>query len=456
MKCGINNRVGSQSASAMVLEGPEFRSRVLDEEGNFRQAEFDKIWPHLRVLARSSPTDKYWLVNGLKATRLEGQEQIVAVTGDGTNDGPALKSADVGFAMGITGTAIAKEASDIILMDDNFEAIVSAVKWGRNVYDNIGKFLQFQLTVNIVAVTICFVGALKDQESPLSTVQMLWVNLIMDSLASLALATELPTDSLLERKPYPKSRSLLSKVMLRFMFGHAVYQLSVLFALMWAGYSMLGLEDESEHNHKYRNTVIFNTFVMMQIFNEINARRVNGELNVFRGLFDSRIFLSIIITTFIVQALLVTYGGSSIRAVPIKIKDWVICVVFGAGSLPWNVVLHFVVPKSFLKEKDVSQVAMNQIAPDPDKDVNDGNESDSENNDSPRIPDSPVYTPRETIIRSSNGYNVRVPTSNGVTLPPMTPRMPGKLDLSSVKQQGKVAGTPHPKKSGGFTGVTPG
>ncbi|KAH9148352.1 hypothetical protein AeNC1_019406, partial [Aphanomyces euteiches] len=126
----------------------------------------------LRVLARSSPKDKHTLVSGLKIAG-----EVVAVTGDGTNDAPALKKADVGFAMGICGTAVAKDASDIILMDDNFKSIVNAVKWGRNVYDSIAKFLQFQLTVSLVAVTTAFIGAVVLEESPLTAVQLLWVNL---------------------------------------------------------------------------------------------------------------------------------------------------------------------------------------------------------------------------------------------------------------------------------------
>jgi len=154
----------------------------------------------LKILARSTPEDKYMLVLGL---RDEGS--VVAVTGDGTNDAQALRRADVGFAMGISGTDVAKEASEIVLLDDNFTSMVTAVKWGRNIYANVRKFLQFQLTVNVVAMFIVFSGGVLFGDTPLTSVQMLWVNLIMDTFAALALATEPPRADILKDQPYQRT-----------------------------------------------------------------------------------------------------------------------------------------------------------------------------------------------------------------------------------------------------------
>jgi hypothetical protein len=189
---------------------------------------FRKIYPHLAVLARCSPEDKYLLVTGI-----QGEDQVVAVTGDGTNDAPALTKADVGFAMGIAGTDVAKGASDIILMDDNFSSLVVALEYGRSVYDNVRKFLQFQLTVNVVAMFIVFLGAVILKDAPLNAVQMLWVNLIMDTFAALALATEPPEGNVLTRKPYAKSAAIVTDVMWRNVFGHAIYQSVVLIVLIF-------------------------------------------------------------------------------------------------------------------------------------------------------------------------------------------------------------------------------
>ena len=191
---------------------------------------FKKVAQNLKVLARSSPTDKYLMATGLKTLN-----HVVAMTGDGTNDAPALKKADIGFAMGITGTEVAKEAAGIILLDDNFASIVTAMKWGRNIFDSIRKFLQFQLTVNFVALVMAFTGAAVLEESPLNPIQMLWVNLIMDTLASLALATEPPNDELLLRKPYSRFEHLITADMWRNIISQGILQIIILGVILFRG-----------------------------------------------------------------------------------------------------------------------------------------------------------------------------------------------------------------------------
>uniref|UniRef100_A0A8C8ZCD5 Calcium-transporting ATPase n=1 Tax=Prolemur simus TaxID=1328070 RepID=A0A8C8ZCD5_PROSS len=316
------------------------------------QERLDKVWPKLRVLARSSPTDKHTLVKGIIDSTTGEQRQVVAVTGDGTNDGPALKKADVGFAMGIAGTDVAKEASDIILTDDNFTSIVKAVMWGRNVYDSISKFLQFQLTVNVVAVIVAFTGACITQDSPLKAVQMLWVNLIMDTFASLALATEPPTESLLLRKPYGRDKPLISRTMMKNILGHAVYQLTIIFTLLFVGELFFDIDSgrnaplHSPPSEHY--TIIFNTFVMMQLFNEINARKIHGERNVFDGIFSNPIFCTIVLGTFAIQIVIVQFGGKPFSCSPLSTEQWLWCLFVGVGELVWGQVIA-TIPTSQLK-----------------------------------------------------------------------------------------------------------
>lgn len=238
---GILSRdIGSGSPQYEAMEGKRFRElvgglvseKVGEDKMSFRIANmeiFTKIARELRVLARATPEDKYILVTGLIDLG-----NVVAVTGDGSNDGPALKRADVGFAMGQSGSDVAREAADIILMDDNFSSIVTSCKWGRNIYDCIRKFIQFQLTVNVVALVMSFMGAVVLSQSPLNAIEMLWVNLIMDTFASLALATEPPNKAVLDRMPYNRKSSIVSATMYRTIFAQSVYQLGVLvFILFW-------------------------------------------------------------------------------------------------------------------------------------------------------------------------------------------------------------------------------
>lgn len=246
---------GILQPDSLILEGPEFR--------NMHPYQQTEILPRLHVLARSSPEDKRTLVGLLK-----NRGETVAVTGDGTNDAPALKLADVGFSMGIAGTEVAKEASAIILMDDNFASIVKALKWGRAVNDAVKRFLQFQLTVNITAVILTFVSAVssESESSVLTAVQLLWVNLIMDTLAALALATDPPQDSVLDRKPERRNASMISTTMWKMIIGQAIYQLVITFLIYYGKAAVLpGPDDITDEQIQ---TLVFNTFVWMQIFNQ--------------------------------------------------------------------------------------------------------------------------------------------------------------------------------------------
>uniref|UniRef100_A0A3Q1EM33 ATPase plasma membrane Ca2+ transporting 2 n=1 Tax=Acanthochromis polyacanthus TaxID=80966 RepID=A0A3Q1EM33_9TELE len=432
IKCGIIH----PGEDFLCIDGKEFNRRIRNEKGEVEQERIDKVWPKLRVLARSSPTDKHTLVKGelveeslfilklffltlfsvrsicitvditmmctQRSTEISAcallpvllslcvhvsltgiidstmvdQRQVVAVTGDGTNDGPALKKADVGFAMGIAGTDVAKEASDIILTDDNFSSIVKAVMWGRNVYDSISKFLQFQLTVNVVAVIVAFTGACITQDSPLKAVQMLWVNLIMDTFASLALATEPPTESLLRRKPYGRNKPLISSTMTKNILGHGVYQLIIIFTLLFVGEQIFDIDSgrnaplHSPPSEHY--TIIFNTFVMMQLFNEINARKIHGERNVFDGIFRNPIFCSIVFGTFAVQIVIVQFGGKPFSCQPLDLEKWMWCVFLGLGELVWGQVIA-TVPNSRLRFlRRAGQLTQKDELP--EEDVNEENE----------------------------------------------------------------------------------
>jgi len=346
-KCGIYTQGG------IAMEGPKFRT--LTEE------EMDLILPRLQVLARSSPTDKQILVG-----RLKYLGETVAVTGDGTNDGPALKMADVGFSMGIAGTEVAKEASSIILMDDNFSSIVKALLWGRSVNDSVKKFLQFQLTVNITAVVVTFISAIFDGEngSALTAVQLLWVNLIMDTLAALALATEKPTQDMLLRPPQNKKSPLITHPMWKMIFGEALFQIIINFTLLFAGPKIFSnwfgklkehggvlssgpdapkAEKDAFNDQKIRlKTMVFNTFVFLQIFNEINCRRIDNRLNVFSGIHRNAYFICIFFFIAIAQFFIVTFGGNAFKTVPLEPGQWGICILLGFLSLPLGMIIRLI------------------------------------------------------------------------------------------------------------------
>jgi Ca2+-transporting ATPase len=313
----------------VVMEGPYFRK--------LSKKDMDAVIPKLCVLARSSPEDKRKLVK-----RLKELGETVAVTGDGTNDAPALKTADVGFSMGIAGTEVAKEASAIILMDDNFASIVKALLWGRAVNDAVKKFLQFQITVNITAVLLTFISAVSsnDQTSVLTAVQLLWVNLIMDTFAALALATDPPTRSLLDRKPDPKSAPLITLRMWKMIIGQAIYQLTVTLILFFGGKSILSYHSVREEEQL--KALVFNVFVWMQIFNALNNRRLDNRFNVFEGITHNWFFIFILAIMIGGQTLIVFVGGVAFKVVRLNGPQWGYSIVLGFLSLPVGMIVRLI------------------------------------------------------------------------------------------------------------------
>ncbi|KAA3449434.1 Autoinhibited Ca2+-ATPase 11 isoform 1 [Gossypium australe] len=333
----IAKECGILTAEENAIEGPEFSSKSPDE--------MKDIIPNIQVMARSKPSDKLNFVTNLR--NMFGE--VVAVTGDGTNDAPALRQSDIGLAMGIAGTEVAKENADVIVMDDNFATIVNVAKWGRAVYINIQKFVQFQLTVNVVALIINFVSACISGSAPLTAVQLLWVNMIMDTLGALALATEPPNDALMKRPPVPRGASFITKPMWRNIIGQSIYQLIVLGVLNFDGKQLLRLTGSDATT--VLNTVIFNSFVFCQVFNEINSREIE-KINIFRGMFSSWIFLGVMASTVAFQVVIVEFLGTFASTVPLSWQLWLLCILIGSVSLIVGVIVKCIpVERAAVKPK---------------------------------------------------------------------------------------------------------
>ncbi|XP_029154639.1 calcium-transporting ATPase 10, plasma membrane-type isoform X2 [Arachis hypogaea] len=325
VECGILNSYSEATEPYVIIEGKDFRA--------MQDAERLEIVEKISVMGRSSPNDKLLLVQALRR-----KEHVVAVTGDGTNDAPALHEADIGLAMGIQGTEVAKESSDIIILDDNFASVVKVVRWGRSVYANIQKFIQFQLTVNIAALVINVIAAFSSGDVPLNTVQLLWVNLIMDTLGALALATEPPTDHLMDRDPMGRREPLISNIMWRNLLIQAIYQVSVLLILNFRGISILNLAHKSsDHALKVKDTLIFNAFVLCQVFNEFNARKPD-EFNIFKGVTRNYLFMGIVALTVVLQIIIIEFLEKFVKTVKLTWQQWLICVIIGFISWPLAVV----------------------------------------------------------------------------------------------------------------------
>ncbi|CAI5509662.1 unnamed protein product [Closterium sp. Naga37s-1] len=343
-ECGILTETGE------AIEGPKFRQLSKDQ--------MMALLPRLQVMARSSPTDKHTLVSVLRE-----MGEVVAVTGDGTNDAPALKEADIGLAMGIAGTEVAKESADVIVMDDNFSSVVNVAKWGRSVYANIQKFVQFQLTVNIVALVTNFVSACTTGSAPLTAVQLLWVNLIMDTLGALALATEPPDAELMKVGPVGRRAPFISAVMWRNIACQAVFQLLVLGVIMMWGKWIFGFAHAPDAPQRL-DTIVFNTFVFCQLFNEVNSREME-RMNVLRGMEKNVIFLGILLASTAFQILLVQVLGKFASTVPLTPFQFIACIVIASLSLPVAVAGKMIeLPKAPVKMLQQASLHYRDVAQD--------------------------------------------------------------------------------------------
>lgn len=327
---------------------------------NVDQNTFDQWWPNeMRILATAGPGERLKFINHIKYTRSTPNGEVVAVTASGVNDDKVLKTADVGLTMGVTGTDVAKESADIVLQDDNFSSIVEAVKWGRNLYESILKYLQFQFTVTWVAIIVVVVGACVTTRSPLSATQLLWVNLIMDALASLALTRDPPSHDVLIHKPYGQHKPLVPRMVIRNVIFHSIYQLAVMFVLMFFFSDFLdmrnGYDESSVCRPTQHGTMVFTTFVFMTLFNEINCRRLQDR-NVFKGLLYGKlkdrnfVFIVIWILTFGIQLVIVQIFTNAFRVVDMEWDQWMWCLFFGFSELIWAQ-LVFTIPKSIIPRK---------------------------------------------------------------------------------------------------------
>jgi len=308
---------GEDDQHGSHVRGPDFAA--LDDQQAIHASSA------LRILSRAKPMDKVRLVRSLQAAG-----EVVAVTGDGINDCGALNHANVGLAMGRSGKAAAKEASDIILLDDSFGTIVHAVKWGRSLYENIQRFIMFQLTINVAALGIALVGPFIGVALPLTVIQMLWVNLIMDTFAALALATEPPHDDVMSRPPRDSQAFIITPAMARSIFGVGTVFLAVLVGmLLWMQRNMSGPDGQLTSKAL---SIFFSTFVMLQFWNLFNARCLGLRQSAFTGIWENRSLLLIAAAIFFGTILLVQFAGEKVfRTVPLTGQEW--GIIIGATSL---------------------------------------------------------------------------------------------------------------------------
>ncbi|KAI9093810.1 PMCA-type calcium-translocating P-type ATPase [Phlyctochytrium arcticum] len=344
-QCGIYTRGG------VCLEGSAFRELSEDK--------LREVVPKLQVLARSSPSDKRLLVKTLR-----DMGEVVAVTGDGTNDAPALHLADVGFSMG-SGTEVAKEASDVVILNDAFPSLTRAILWGRTVNDAVRKFLQFQLTVNFAAVILTFTSALVSPTSTaaLTAIQLLWVNLIMDTFAALALATDIPNESVLDRKPDRRSAGLVTWDMMKLIAIQSTLQILTCLGVLLFSRDIFDLPP-GDRGEKLIRTFTFNVFVFLQVFNLLSCRirAKYALLGPFQGMIANPFFLGVMGIIILGQLILIEFGGTAFQTTPLPFNMWIASITIGSVSLFAALIIRLI-PDCYIPKFERNRTVQNDFTP---------------------------------------------------------------------------------------------
>ena len=327
----IGKETGIYEENDIVLTGDELNLKS-DEE-------LKKIIPHLSIVARSLPSDKSRLVRISQEMDL-----VVGMTGDGVNDAPALKKADVGFSMG-SGTEVAKEASDIVILDDNFLSISKAILFGRTIFKSIRKFIILQLTINLCALSLSIIGPFIRVDMPITVIQMLWINMVMDTLAGLAFSFEPPLLEYMKEQPKNKDESIINKYMINEILVTGLY--SSLLCIMFLKLPFIHNMFRPEYGNKYLYTAFFGLFIFIDVFNSFNAR--THRINILANILKNKIFIAIISLIVIIQILLIYYGGNLFRTAGLTCKEFQIMILLAFTVIPidW-------IRKIFLRKKGIT------------------------------------------------------------------------------------------------------
>ena len=314
----IGREVGIYKPGDLVITSEEL-NKLSDEELK------NKIL-NISIVARSLPSDKSRLVKVCQSL-----EYVVGMTGDGVNDAPALKKADVGFSMG-SGCEVAKEASDIVILDDNFLSISKAILFGRTIFKSIRKFIILQLTINLCALSLSIIGPFINIEMPITVIQMLWINMVMDTLAGLAFSFEPPLKEYMMEKPKPKSEPIMNKYMLNQIFLTGIY--SSILCILFLKLPFIKNIYRYDINDKYLYTAFFGLFIFIDIFNSLNSR--THRLNLFSNILKNKIFIVIMLLVIIVQVFLIYYGGNIFRTSGLTIKEFIVMILFASTVIPFD------------------------------------------------------------------------------------------------------------------------